>query len=104
MKIKILLLLLIIAAGYPVYKMRFDNHVDYDRTLEQLQELQILDAETNSLMMRSRLDIDKNYDHLSVLPEKIRTIQAGISAGRAHFIETNNTSFVSNFEQYMEAE
>jgi hypothetical protein len=98
MKIKILLLLLMVAAGYPVLRMQFDNYGHYEKALEQLKELQILDAETNSLMMRSRLDIDKNYDRLSALPARIREIQAEISA------DTESQSLGGNFEKYMETE
>jgi hypothetical protein len=92
------------AAGYPVLKMQFENYGHYERVLEQLKELQILDEETNSLMMRSRLDIDKNYDRLSALPARIRDLQTGISAGKVGFINAENLSLGSNFEKYKEAE
>jgi hypothetical protein len=104
MKAKILLLLLIVAAGYPVLKMQFDNYGYYERVLEQLKQLQILDEETNSLMMRSRLDIDNNYDRLSALPARIKDIQAEISTGTEGFINTENLALGSNFERYIEAE
>jgi two-component system, NtrC family, sensor kinase len=100
----ILVLLLVMAAGYPVLKLQFDDYGYYERMLEQLNELQMLDAETNSLMMRSRLDIDKNYDRLSALPAKIEDIQAEITAEKEHLINTNNSALVSNFEGYLAAE
>jgi hypothetical protein len=97
---KILFLILIMAAGYPVLKMQFDDYGYYEKVLEQLKELQILDSETNGLMMRSRLDIDKNYDRLSAIPGRINDIQTGISAE----LSSDNTSFASNFKEYTEAQ
>jgi hypothetical protein len=92
------------AAGYPVLKMQFDNYGYYEKVLEQLKELQILDSETNGLIMRSRLDIDKNYDRLSTMPGRINDLQAGISAEQQHFLSSDNTAFANNFKEYTEAQ
>lgn len=117
MNTKTLIILLMMAAGVPVFYMQFAPQ-DVERELEvHLVELRRLDHQINSLVMRSRLGIDRSYDDIAKVSSEIDRLQETVagyeSAGAGSSgklsslrlgsymeVEQNKQSVIENFKSH----
>lgn len=82
MNTKVVILLVFAVMAYPVFIMQSGDQVEYQKISSYLASLQGLDHETNGLLMRARLNIDKNYDNLAVQPAHIEKVQRLVTASK----------------------